>query len=225
MSDEYPKHRLAKVVSDDDSVGAPSYIIPKTGCIKVIVYPELEGVPDVDLPWAMPDNVGRDGALAGVGRHNPPQVGSFIKVRIEDPYLREIYYAEGPLGSALYPYETAVGKIHITGYTPPAYPEPRLTALPDGSVIFWDSKTGDMGIQHRSGSYIFLAATGQGTIETAGNLSLIANGQSLSNLIKDLISILDGLKTFGSPPQHVISPDTKALLDALKINYNAIVQP
>jgi hypothetical protein len=76
--DELPALRLAKVVSADDSSGAPAWIEPKTGCVKVRIFPELADVGDSDLPWAMPDAVGEEGAKSGQG----PDRGSVPKTAL-----------------------------------------------------------------------------------------------------------------------------------------------
>jgi hypothetical protein len=226
MSDEeFPRYRLAKVISNDDSVGAPSYITAKTGCIKIKIYPELIDVADDDLPWAAPDSVGASGAASGIGVHNPPEVNSFIRVKINDPYMRELYYLGGVMAASLYPYSAALNKITIAGYTKPSYPEPRMIALPDGSVVFWDTTTGDMGIQQSKGSYVLFKSDGSGTVSTAGLLTVAAEGgtQTLGALIQQLISTLTSLTTFGPPVQHLISPTTVTALELIKTQFAGII--
>lgn len=217
---------MAKVIKNDDRTGAPDYVQPKTGCVQVRIYPELADVSDADLPWAMPDDMGPAGTANNVGVHAPPEVGAFVRVRIEDAYMRRIFYTSSPMGTGLYPYEAASAKLsNVAGLQSYDYPEPRLIALPDGTVIFWNTQNGDMGVRHKSGSYIFLAANGAGTVSTVGRLSLIANGQVMGDLLKQLITAVENITTFGPPPQHVVSPASKVVLDALKVAFNQLISP
>ncbi len=225
MSDE-SIWRTAKVVANDDSVGAPDYIVPKTGCIKIRIYPELADVADADLPWAMPESVGALGTAAKAGIHAPPMVNSFVRVRIEDAYFRNIFYSPGPLATDTYPYSDAVSSLSdIAGLGATLYPDPRLIALPDGTVIFWNSQNGDLGIRHKTGSAVFFASNGEGTVKAANRLSLIANNQAMGDLLKQLINIIEGLTTFGAPPQHAVSPSTITQLEALKASFNDLINP
>lgn len=168
MIDSIPAYRIATVISSNDASSAPSYIVAHTGCIKIRILPELADVADDDLPWAMPDH-NDTGTKDGFGEHNPPQEGSLVRVRIEDLNLKQIYYTgAGPLITDAYPYNDAVGDINIDDYAVPSYPEPHLKRLPDGTILFWDTTTGDMGIQHLSGSWIFVNADGKISISGAG---------------------------------------------------------
>ena len=223
MSEDFPKIRLAKVISDNDSAGAPSWITPKTGCVKVRVFPETVDVLDSDLPWAMPDDAGPEGTKSGQGKHDPPKVGSYVKVRIEDPQLKQIFYTSGQMFSSVYPYTESVSKISVDGYVKPTYPEPRLLELPDGSVVFWDSTTGDMGIQHKTGAYAFISAAGDVKVKATTTFTFKNTLFSLSSLISELLGDLVAIQTVGPPPQHVLSPTSITAFNALLAKFESFL--
>lgn len=223
MFEEFPKIRLAKVISDNDSVGAPAWITPKTGCVKVRILPETIDVSDGDLPWAMPDGSGVEGTKSGQGKHDPPKVGSYVKVRIEDPQLKQIFYTSGTMFSSMYPYTEAVAKINVDGYVKPSYPEPKLIEMPDGSVIFWDSTAGDMGIQHKSGAYAFISAAGDVKVHAMTTFKFDNLAFSLASLVSELLGDLVAIQTVGPPPQHVLSPTSIAAFNALLVKFQSFL--
>jgi hypothetical protein len=157
---KFPLFRMATVVTDDDS-NAPAPIIAKHGNVQVQILPELADIDGSKCPWAMPWSASKSGAAQDVGDHNPPEKGSLIWIRIEDVYFREIYYLDAaPFATDFYPYKNMSSKIKVDGSYSPTYPQPRFRAMPDGSIIFWDTETSDMGIQHSLGAYLYMKNDG-----------------------------------------------------------------
>lgn len=157
----FPLVRMAKVVNDDDSSVKPPFV-KKRGQVQVQILPELADVDGTKCPWAMPWSASRSGVAQDIGRHAPPEKDAFVWVRIEDPYFNEVYYLDAaPFASSFYPYEVVAPKITVDGSYSPTYPQPRFEALPDGSIVFWDTKDGNMGVQHVSGAYVYVDQDGQ----------------------------------------------------------------
>lgn len=59
---------------------------------------------------------------------------------------------------------------------------------------------------------------------TGGLISISNQVQSMKSLIDDLITEIKNLKTFGSPTNHTVSPDTVALLDAWLLKWAQLME-
>jgi hypothetical protein len=169
---EFPLMRMALVVSDDDS-SAPAPIIVKHGNVQVQILPELADIDGSKCPWAMPWSASKSGIKQDVGDHVPPEKGSLVWVRVEDVYFREVYYLDAaPFATDFYPYKNMASKITVDGSYSPTYPQPRFKALPEGSIVFWDTNSGDMGLQHKTGAYVYIDKTGQATVQFLKKLTM-----------------------------------------------------
>lgn len=136
--------REAQVVSLEDK--------NKKGLIKVRIFPEMIDFNESDLPWAAAYNIGT-GISNSNGVHELPEVGSFIRVVIEDwPYLQRIRYISDDYVEGLYIYSKA-SSLAITELGTQTYPQPFFKCYKDGTITFHNSETGEHGTFYKGGGY------------------------------------------------------------------------
>ena len=226
---EYPCIRAALVVEDDDSSRSKD---SKKGAVQVRIYPELAEMNKGDLPWATSkDGAGGFGSSGDFGQHRVPMKDSIVYVEIQDPAYQYVYYLpEGPHSYSKYIYDKGKGNIDIDGYSAPSYPEPQLKVLPESTTLFFDRKTGDMGVQHSSGLYVYISKEGDLKIKFIKKFLLqLADGSDykfavddtgkLEITAKDIILKADTIEMGDtSPDNHVAlyEPLEKILEDLLK---------
>lgn len=144
--DTYRIYRTAKVVSTNDPL--------RIGRIKVRILPELENAEEKNLPWAVPEISGMVSSKT-MSCHVVPPVGSLIRVVIEDEYFRNIRW----VGNDFVPNHEAYNFIHEIypeELLPQEYPNPQILRYPDGTIMFHNLETGEIGIQKPDSCYILI---------------------------------------------------------------------
>jgi len=162
----YPMFRVAEVMDNADP--------DKLGKVQVKILPELNGVSDESLlPWASSAVQSRNGKTLETGRHQVPEIGSFIKVRINDKYWNSIHYLEEGPSSTESIYDLFAEALDIDELTADMeYPNPNFEKTSDGVLKFHDTSQGILGIQHPSGLFVLIDGDGQLFVKTAGNFKL-----------------------------------------------------
>lgn len=153
--DEYVE-RTAVVIDDNDP--------DQLSKVKVRVFPELKDVEEDNLPWAKP-YIGSDGTSSTYGKHSPPEIGSFVRIKIQKNYWNEgsFYYVRNEFLDGIKFYDLWANNIegNISDLGGQTYPQPRFQYFPDGTCIFLNSETGETGIFHSSGSYAIFDKDGK----------------------------------------------------------------
>lgn len=204
----YSTIREAQVISNTDP--------DKKGKIQVKIYPEMIDFKDSDLPWVEIYNKG-SGISSDVGIHEFPEVGTWVRVLIEDyPFLRKIRITSDDYVEGLYIYSKESGLSAISELGTQTYPQPLFRIYKDGTIDFHNSSTGEHGTLYKNGQYylvnssgdIFLNSkdkpikvynsSGYYTLTTTGIHELSGNTKSLvtyAELDSDLQNLLTSLNT------------------------------
>lgn len=191
----------AKVVDNNDS--------EKLGRVRVMVYGKFEGIPDQDLPWAVPDfNI--------LGEFKVPEVNSLVTVYFRD---NDLYCPH---------YTTKVVKSDELS-------EERLEDYPNTVVFFETSdgeffkinkKTQETVYRHSSGALLTINKNGQVTLNTQqtttgtlslnirGNVTVECNGAAS---VTSLTSISVNAPLINSP-SGVVAPTGSGFMCAMPID-------
>jgi hypothetical protein len=156
--------------------------VEQKGRVQVRIYPELLDVPDSDLPWATP--------LIEQNIHHVPPLNSFVLVEVSEDWTLFKYSLITPFARSTYPYEEIKGIIGGNH----TYPEPMAMKTEDGSVLFYDQKTGECGVVHSSGVKITVDKDKHVKIEGVSDIQLGGDDDS-GVLYSALSTILDAVMT------------------------------
>lgn len=130
------------------------------GAIQVRPLPEGAGWEEDSLPWARPLDVGIPGIAEGVGEHNVPAIGEMVAVIASSDWQTYDYQKEGPQIADWYPYTKFTEDFDQPDLEAQEYPEPSFKRTPEGTIVFHNRTTGEMGIQHPSGLYVAVSTDG-----------------------------------------------------------------
>lgn len=167
----YPISRTALVIDNVDE--------NKLGKIQVRVLPELNGVIEEDLPWIIPYNQSDQGTSNGVGKHDIPDIGAYIRVMIMDKYWQDIRYLhEGSNISGFYIYEE-FEDVKIDEMEDPEYPQPKFAKTKDGIIKFHNTENGETGLIHPTGSYVFMDKNGDVFVKTINQVKIKNDDESV----------------------------------------------
>lgn len=148
-----------------DSIERPALVVDdndpdKLSRVQVRILPEMKDVDEDLLPWADPEIAGL-GAATDHGKHVPPEIGSFVRVSIS-PTWTSFFYTKDYVLEGFAQYTDSFDAPSSVGSQ--TYPQPRFQRLKDGTVIFYNTSTGEMGIAHSSGTNITIDSDGNVTI-------------------------------------------------------------
>ena len=195
--------RTAKVISDNDP--------EELSRVQVRILPEFTEMQESMLPWAYVTYPGK-GNSSETSVHNPPEIGSFVRVEIRDKFWKEIYVISDEFLEGFAAYEKwSTAQSGISELSNQTYPQPRFEAFKDGSIFFNNTDTGEKGVYHSSGSYVFMNSAGAfyvyskdqeteiyndatrititagGQIEIAGNVKHFVKWEDLNLSLQELI--------------------------------------
>lgn len=179
--------REAEVVDNNDP--------DKKGKVQVRIFPEMLNFEKSVLPWCSPYSQGSSFSK-DTGTHFVLEVGSLIRVLIEDPFYKEIRYISDDYVEGLYFYDKANGLSAISELGTQTYPQPTFQIYKDGAIQFHNSETGESGTLYKNGGY-FLHDKNGNIVFNAKNGKLKFNNTqgSLKDLLKDFQSILLNITT------------------------------
>lgn len=185
--------RTAEVVDDIDP--------DELSRVKVRILPEMKDVSDDLLPWAKPATHGY-GTGADHGTHTPPEIGSFVVVRIANAWRTFHYTSDEYIeGFAIYSKWSDISS-QLTSYGTDSYPQPRMLVGKDGTIRFHNTETGAIGVYHTTGTFVMINPDGQVRIKTddavmveVGDKVQINNGTEKFVTYSQLYSTLDALLT------------------------------
>jgi hypothetical protein len=144
--------REAKVVSNTDTT--------KTGKIQVRILPEMQTFSEDLCPWVDQYISDGTGLSATAGCHNVYEIGSFVRVLIEDfPFMRRIRVISDDYVEGLYCYQN-LDLTPISELSSQTYPQPIFKMFADGVITFHNTSTGEMGILYKNGGYSIVDTNG-----------------------------------------------------------------
>jgi hypothetical protein len=148
---------IAEVVDNDDQNSDDG---EKLGRIKVKLLPEMKDLKDSNLPWVRP--FFQIGMSSSQFSYSSPEVGDRVWVFYIDEYLKNGYYLWGSFIDGFFDFSTISDELGNIAESPDTtYPNLKFFYIPDGSILFWNTDTGDKGVYNSNGSYIFISADGQ----------------------------------------------------------------
>lgn len=211
---------IAKVVDNNDP--------EQLGKIKIKIIPEMENFDEDLLPWI---GIYKQGQGTGneTAFHEIPEVGTFIRVLIEDwPFFKRARYISDDFIEGKSQYQQF--DLTIPELTEQSYPQPSFKKYKDGTIVFHNSETGEHGSYFPNGSYFLIDENGAPHIFMGNEkLSLKNNEISISQyfaLYKDIIDSLFS-KEFtvmvdGSPVPVLATPSAATKKAQLDLLYNSL---
>jgi hypothetical protein len=159
----------------------------QTGRCKLRILPEMNGMAEDKLPWCAPF-LNEGSGTSNLGTHKVLEVGEYCRVLIRDKYWQHIEWLNGDYVEGFYPYSVWTDNASkMTELGSMTYPQPNfMKALPDGSIMFYNSETGESGIHNSNGSYCLFDKDGSifafskkdiKLYNDSGSIELTSNGQ------------------------------------------------
>lgn len=130
----------------------------KKGRIRVRVLPQLKDVKKELLPWYDPF----EGTSTGEEMSfNPPKIGSLVLVQVTSSTFKKGFYCSSLHTRNLFNYDVISDSLsNIDEISDTSYPNVKFKLLEDGSIMFNNTNTGDLGIFHSTGSYSIIRGNG-----------------------------------------------------------------
>ena len=180
---------LAKVVNNNDSAFPDK---KKLGRVQVRLIPEMETIQDVDLPWAKPF------MLPVANSYMIPEIGDVLYVISLDEFYKTLFYLDVAAFDATRNQQVAYQQ--AAKFATGQYPNLKVEQYKDGTCIFRDSTTGDIGVVHKSGT--ILAIGGDGKVYLQNDSGSLKEG--LLNLINVLTNAINGANWIGNTGSPLI---------------------
>jgi len=188
----YDQFFVGKVVNNNDP--------DKLGKCQILVYGQLDGIPDSDLPWAVPDFtfIG-----STIGSFIVPEIGSIVNVYFRD---NDVYFPH---------YTTKViDRKNLSKEKDDSYPDTMVFfETSQGDYFKLNRKTGEMVFRHNSGFLMSINESGNVKID---NTNVDIGGGKIEIEALSEISITSNLKiTANAPmiefPKGTVSPSPAGL--------------
>jgi len=179
----------------------------KVGKVKIRILPEMQNFEEDTLPWVAQYDNGT-GLSSTSGKHNVYEIGSFIRVIVEDePFYKRIRIISDDYVEGLYCYKN-LDLSSISELSSQTYPQPIFQISKDGAISFHNTDTGETGFLYKNGSYYIVDANGNifiNTIDKAykvyndkGSVELTSDGTINISSDKDLVLSITGDSTVTS---------------------------
>ena len=128
------------------------------GRIQVRVLPQLKDVRKDLLPWYDPfEGTSTSEEMS----FNPPKTGSLVLVKVTSSTFKSGFYYSGVHTRNLFDYDVVSSSLsNIDEISDTSYPNVKFRLLEDGSIMFNNTNTGDLGIFHNTGSYSIIRFNG-----------------------------------------------------------------
>ena len=214
--------KLALVVDTNDE--------DKKGKARIRILPEMRNMKEEYLPWATPQHRDRSGASKEKSYiHQVPEINSLVYCEVSDDWTTFEYTSEIPYIGAKYSYEENVDSIltSIEDLEEQTYPQPSYTATKDGTIQFINTDTGEQGLVHPSGTFLYIRPNGsvkvrsmETTLEILENGSIQVTGTNISFLFdnenkKFILTDVDNVEIGGASDFAVLFSPLKEILEKL----------
>jgi len=176
--------------------------------IKIRILPEMKDFDDAKLPWYRP--FFPDGMSADQFSYNPPENDSKIWVICTDKFLTDGYYLAGAFIDGFFDFSSVQSDLqNISELSNTDYDKLRFTKMPDGTIIFHNDSTGEVGVYHNSGKYVI--------IDNNGDVHISSDFYNIGDFDIDGDLTVSGSGSFGSATQPV------TLFTALQTALNTLL--
>lgn len=177
--------REAEVVDNNDP--------DKKGKIKIRILPEMQDFQENMLPWsAVYSN--QSGLSQDVGEHKIFEIGSLIRVIIEDEYYKKIRYISDDYIEGFYIYDSC-DVSSISELDAQTYPQPYFKITKDGTIEFHNTISGEKGTLFKGGGYILHDKNGNIFVKPSSKIKIYNDSTSLKTILSDIQSIILDLVT------------------------------
>jgi hypothetical protein len=152
------------------------------GRIRVQVYPMLEGVDSLLLPWAVPAMPLSSGAGQGIGSFAVPALGSFVWVFFENGDIYQpVYFAEAQTATMGIPAEAAIN-----------YPFTKVLRFPSGIAISVNDTLGTIQISHPKGTITIIDTDGKFAVNAVDDIILDSvKNVNVGGLVISIVAVAD----------------------------------
>lgn len=174
--------------------------VDKQGKIKIRILPQLEGLMEDELPWAIPFITT---CAKGSLMNDLPEVGSTIRVLVDDKWKR-FYYLANMYFYNLFDFNKVSSKLQNLENVNGDYKNLHFHMYKDGSLMFHNDDDGSNGFIHKNGSYQLFDKDGNNIMYVSLNSKFTMKNDmySLGSILKELMNDLADLHTEGSPTNH-----------------------
>ncbi len=180
---------LARVINNNDATLPDK---KKLGRVQVRLIPEMEGIKEVDLPWARPF------ILPVANSYVTPEINDVVYVVSLDNFYKSLFY----VGIASFDNTRQQSSAYqtVSQFASGEYPSLKVEQYKDGSCVFRDSNTGDIGVVHKTGTVVAIGGDGKVYIQNdSGSLK-----ESIDNLITILQNVITGSNWIGNTGSPLI---------------------
>lgn len=173
----------------------------KKGKIKIQILPELEGVDEELLPWAVPfQSEVSEKTLS----NNLPSLESTIWVLVDETWKR-FFYLNNRYFEGLFEFSNVENVISkIAELNDKEYKNLDFILYEDGSVSFHNNSDGSHGFVQKNGTYQIFDKDGNITINTGKNKFVLKNELSdIKDILDRMQTVLQNLAT----PMNLVAPN------------------
>ena len=150
----------------------------ESGKVQIRLLPEMKDVAVADLPWLrpfMPKAMTEESVS-----FDPLEVGSPAWCFFMDSDFQYGWYVSGAFVDGFFDYGTVQSDLgNIEELDTQEYPQAKFTRYEDGTIYFHNSKTGETGIYHNTGSYVVFDKDGGLTGYSNKQLHLYTDGNAI----------------------------------------------
>jgi len=203
---------LARVINNNDATLPDK---KKLGRVQVRLIPEMEGIKEVDLPWARPF------MLPVANSYIIPEISDIVYVVSLDSFYKNLFY----LGVAAFDgtRDQTTAYQQAAKFASGQYPNLKVEQYKDGTCIFRDSVTGDIGIVHKTGTILAIGGNGKVCLQNdSGSLQEI-----LDNITKVLGNVTVGsnwLGNLGSPLVYTLQATDSATINSTNSMISSLLE-
>lgn len=150
----------------------------KKSKVKVRLLPEMKDAQPDHLPWVYPFMI--ESMNSDSFTHRFPELDSLVWCFFTSNSFHTGYYISAAFLEDIFDYsvvETAIDS--IPEINKPQYPNAQFTKYKDGTIIFRNTETGEMGIYHSSGTYTVIDDEGSIFVKGVKDIKFYNDNASL----------------------------------------------
>lgn len=207
----------------------------KKGKVKVRLLPEMKDAQEDHLPWLYPFAL--QSMTEDAYSHIFPEEGSLVWCFFTSESFHTGFFISAVFLEDLFDYSAIEDAIDDIPEVPAVqYPQAKFTRYNDGTLVFTNTETGDMGIYHSSGTYTVIDQDGGVFVKSNKNIKLYNGDASIemkedgtieqtndSGLGNTLTITSDGFEFNGNSKTLVRFEDLKQILATVFQTYDSSV--
>lgn len=181
----------ATVVSNNDTKAPDGRMLCR---IQARIAGMFDGIPDENLPWAIPNVSHADGASSTSGSHDVPKIGTKVLLMFQEGSSEHPMY-EGYIVDST----TSLDEMVLN------YPDRKVIRYKSDVLLVIDTKTNEIFIRNPGNFNLFIE--GDANLKVMGNVVEKVMGNRTSYVKGNLIEIVDGNKMTlikGNEDKHIL---------------------